>query len=84
VGCVGGGWFQKCVSRQVGDGANTFFWHDLWLGGVPLGVCFGHLFELVVDKYCIVSLMSALAWEEGAEAVVGLVGDVRGVCHITS
>jgi hypothetical protein len=29
-------------------------------------VCFRRLFELVVDKYCTVSHMSALGWEEGA------------------
>jgi len=25
LGGVGGGWFQDCVSRKVGDGVNTFF-----------------------------------------------------------
>jgi len=32
---VGGGWFQEGVSQLVGDGADTLFWHDPWLGGVP-------------------------------------------------
>ena len=36
----------------MGDSADTFFWHDPWLGGVPLGVHFRRLAELAVDKYC--------------------------------
>jgi hypothetical protein len=67
LGSVGGGWFQDCVSRKVGNGDDTLFCHDTWLGGVSLCVCFRRLFELIVDKYCIVSLMSAMGWEvEGA------------------
>jgi len=31
VGVDGGGWVKECVSRKVGDGANTYFWHDRWL-----------------------------------------------------
>jgi len=44
----------------VGDGANIFFWHDPWLGGVPLRVWFSHLFELADDKSLTVSLMLTL------------------------
>jgi len=65
LGGVGRGWFQECVSRNVGDGINTFFRHDRWLGGVLLGVPFRHLFELAVDKSCTVSHMSSLGWEVG-------------------
>ena len=65
---VGGGWFQENVSRKVDDGTYTFFWHDMWLGGVPLRVCFSRLFELADDKSCTVSLMSALKWVEGGAA----------------
>jgi hypothetical protein len=89
LGGVGGGWFQDCVWRKVGDGADTFFWHDPWLGGVPLGVRFKSLFELVVDKSCTVSLMSAIGGMRGGgveveETIVGFRGGyVRGVCHIT-
>jgi hypothetical protein len=26
------GWFAEGVERRVGDGAETFFWSDTWLG----------------------------------------------------
>ena len=72
------------------DGVDIFFWHDPWLGGVPLGVRFRRLFELAVDKSCTVSLMSALGWEDGGdmeveEMVVSVGGGyVMGVCYLTS
>jgi hypothetical protein len=52
-----------------------------------LGVRFRHFFELVVHKYCTISLMSALGWEEGGdmemeETVVGMGGrDLGRVSH---
>ena len=66
VGVDGGGWFDECVSRKVGDGVDTYFWHDRWLGGVPFSVRFRQLFDLVVDKSCSVSTMFSLGWEDGA------------------
>lgn len=35
VGVEGGGWFEESILRRVGNGVNTFFWMDPWLGGVP-------------------------------------------------
>ena len=39
---VGGesGWFDDQVVRRVGDGADTLFWYDRWLGDVPFCVRF--------------------------------------------
>jgi len=31
-----GNWFEDNICRVVGDGNNTFFWTDNWVGGVPL------------------------------------------------
>ncbi|MCH91003.1 70 kDa peptidyl-prolyl isomerase, partial [Trifolium medium] len=28
----GGGWFGDCVRKKVGDGLDTFFWTDPWVG----------------------------------------------------
>jgi hypothetical protein len=39
-------WFQEGVTRMVGDGADTLFWHDPWLGGVSFRVRFSRHFEL--------------------------------------
>ncbi|GAU39488.1 hypothetical protein TSUD_279090 [Trifolium subterraneum] len=65
VGGLGGGWFGDCVSKKVGDGLETFFWTDLWLGGVPLRERFMRLFDLSVYQYNTVAEMSSLGWEVG-------------------
>jgi len=49
----------------VGDGADTLFWHDPWLGGVPFRVRFRRHFDLAVDKSCTVSHMESRGWEVG-------------------
>jgi hypothetical protein len=36
VGEEGEGWFSERVSRKVGDGVDTFFWYDRWIGEVSL------------------------------------------------
>jgi hypothetical protein len=56
------------VSRRVGDGTNTLFWHDRWLGDVPLCRRFSRLFDLAVEKSITVTSMFARGWEEGGEA----------------
>ncbi|GAU29001.1 hypothetical protein TSUD_165190 [Trifolium subterraneum] len=56
--------------KRVGNGAETFFWTDPWLGGRPLGERFGRLFDLVVNKSCSVAEMFSVGWEEGGETWV--------------
>ncbi|KEH25817.1 transmembrane protein, putative [Medicago truncatula] len=51
---VGGEWFSDCVTKVVGNGRNTYFWTDPWLG--------------VSIKHCTVEDMYVLGWEEGGEA----------------
>jgi len=48
----------------VGNGRNTFFWTDKWLGEVPLRRQFSRLFELSMRKDCTVEDMARLGWEE--------------------
>ena len=85
VGDTEGGWFTKRVARKVGDGTNTFFWYDRWLGDVPLCRQFSCLFDLAMNKLSTVANMFSLGWEEGGgvkleEEVVGLGGgDSSGV-----
>ncbi|PNY09289.1 cysteine-rich receptor-like protein kinase [Trifolium pratense] len=67
-GAVGGGWFVESIERRVGNGANTFFLTDLWLGGVPLSVRYRRLFDLATDKSISVADMCGLGWEEGGAA----------------
>ena len=37
---LGGGedidWFNQIVRRKVGNSGNTRFWHDAWIGVIPL------------------------------------------------
>jgi len=50
-GGVGGrGWFDSHVVRRVGDGAETLFWYDRWLGEGPLCERYRRLFELTENK----------------------------------
>jgi len=41
-----GDWFSDGVSRVVGDGLLTHFWHDLWCWEVLLRVRFSRLLRL--------------------------------------
>jgi hypothetical protein len=38
------------VVRKVGDGTDTFFWTDPWVGGIPLCERFGRLFDIAATK----------------------------------
>ena len=66
----------------MGDGADTLFWRDTWLGGVSFQVRFRRLFDLAVDKSCTVSHMSSRGWEVGGG--LELEKAVGGVYHFTS
>jgi hypothetical protein len=62
------GWFGECVTRKVGDGTDTFFWSDPWLGGIPLCERFGRLFDLAETKWGTVAEMYASGWRVRREA----------------
>ena len=87
VGC----WFEEFVSKKVGDGTDTLFWFDKWLGSVPLCVRFRRLFELFENKSITVAHLFSLgvgpggawqwrkrlwAWEEMLEERRTLLLDV--------
>jgi len=69
-GAVARGWFDNNIRRVVGNGRETLFWTDNWLGGVPLKLQFSRLNELPVHKECSVEEMG------GRVAVVGGFGGV--------
>jgi len=64
----GEGWFAGMVSRRVGDGENTLFWLDRWVGNVPLCQRFSRLFNLAENKLVSVATTFSLGWEEGGAA----------------
>ena len=51
----------------MGDGKQTNFWSDVWIGGVSLKERFSILFELSVDKWVSVFDMFQLGWGENGE-----------------
>ncbi|PWA63176.1 RNA-directed DNA polymerase, eukaryota, Reverse transcriptase zinc-binding domain protein [Artemisia annua] len=47
--------------KKVGNGRNTSFWHDKWLGGSPLHVSYPRLYRLDLNPHCLVSDRSTSA-----------------------
>jgi hypothetical protein len=90
VGGIRDGWFGESVTRRVGDGSDTFFWSDPWLGGSPLCERFGCLYDLAASKSRTVAEMCAARWEDGGgvgveETFMGVGGVVvEGVSGLTS
>ena len=58
-----GNWFEENICRVVGDGRDTLFWYDKWVGDIPLRIQFPRLFELAVEKECRVEIMGRRGWE---------------------
>jgi hypothetical protein len=75
------GWFTDGVARRVGNGLETLFWSDPWLGGIPLAERFPRLFSLSLNKSSMVAAMFDLGWEAVVAASSEGVGgrSVRGV-----
>jgi len=57
-----GNWFEENICRVVGDGRDTYFWYDTWLGDVPLRLKYPRLFDLTMDKECKVADMGRMGW----------------------
>ena len=74
-GGVGGGWFKDNVFKKVGNGMDTYFWTDPWIGGIPLAVRFSRLFELSVVKNSRWGLCCLWMWRK-----VGVRGSGGGGC----
>ncbi|PNX65480.1 cysteine-rich receptor-like protein kinase, partial [Trifolium pratense] len=64
----GGSWFGDHVVRRVGDGSDTLFRIDHWLGETPFRERFGRLFDLAENKQCTVAEMFSLGWGIKGEA----------------
>ncbi|GAU44618.1 hypothetical protein TSUD_378960 [Trifolium subterraneum] len=61
----GGGWFAESVVRRVGNGADTLFWSDPWLGGASLSVRYKRLFDLALNQSISVADLCLFGWENG-------------------
>ncbi|PNX93679.1 receptor-like kinase [Trifolium pratense] len=58
-----GGWFGESISKTVGDGSDTLFWIDPWLGESPLCERFRCLLDLSATKSGTIVEMASLGWE---------------------
>ena len=70
VGMGVGRWFDENVRMVVGNGRNTLFRYDTWIGDTPLQLQFPGLFELVVEKESKVEEMRPLGWDSNGRAWV--------------
>ena len=53
-------------TRKTGDGNDTFFWLDRWVGGIPLKKLFPDLFDLEVNKNCTIASRFSHRNDDGA------------------
>ncbi|XP_071719048.1 uncharacterized protein [Rutidosis leptorrhynchoides] len=51
------------LKRLVGNGCDTNFWHDVWVGDTPLAIKFNRLYHLASNQNCSVSdLWNGSSW----------------------
>jgi hypothetical protein len=43
-------WFAQGVKKVLGNGNQTAFWSDIWLGSAPLQTVFPRLYSIVIQK----------------------------------
>jgi hypothetical protein len=55
-------WFQDSVHRVVGNGENTLFWSNVWVGDVSFRVRYSRLYDLSLFKEETVADMCQLGW----------------------
>jgi len=53
-------WYVDNVRLKIGNGLNTLFWLNRWVGDVPLRVRYRRLFDLSENKLLTVAQMNAL------------------------
>jgi hypothetical protein len=53
--------FYRCCRKKVGNGENTMFWEDVWLGNIPFRERFARLYNLTFN----INFMVAKVFEEG-------------------
>ncbi|KAF1877282.1 hypothetical protein Lal_00012053, partial [Lupinus albus] len=44
------GWFDDNIWKEIGDGLQTLFWHDIWVGNQSLKLVFPRLFRLASNN----------------------------------
>jgi len=68
IGVEGRSWFEENISKHIGNGFNTYFWSDCWVGTVTFMERFRRLFDLSIHQDLTVGAIHALGWGEDGEA----------------
>ena len=55
---------SSCIRRKVGNGEDTLFWQDIWIGDKPLKNMFPRIFRLSPNQ---LGTISAMGFWDGAE-----------------
>ncbi|XP_048494429.1 uncharacterized protein LOC125494726 [Beta vulgaris subsp. vulgaris] len=58
-----GDFLKSKIRKAIGNGKNTLFWLDIWVGNVPLKNCFPRLFSIANDSHA--SVASCGSWNSG-------------------
>ncbi|GLT77628.1 hypothetical protein SLA2020_491960 [Shorea laevis] len=57
------GWLKEGIVKVVGEGNETYFWEDRWVGERPLKEKYERLYRIAVKQEVLVSRMGK--WDEG-------------------
>ncbi|GAU15013.1 hypothetical protein TSUD_48080 [Trifolium subterraneum] len=68
AGLLDSRWLKDNLIRNIGNGRETLFWKDPWLGDCSLARSFGRLFDLAENKLITVHDMYEAGWGVGGEA----------------
>jgi len=50
ISVEGGSWFEESITKRLGNGLNTFFWSDCWVGTKSFMERYRRLFDLSIHK----------------------------------
>lgn len=56
--------FFKFCTKKPGDGKNTLFWEDNWLGGKPLAEQFPFLYRITHKPHITLAKVKEIGWSE--------------------
>jgi len=68
IGVEGGSWFEESISKHLGNGFNTYFWSNCWMGVVMFMERFRRLYDLLIHKDLTIGAMHALGSGEDGRA----------------
>jgi hypothetical protein len=75
---IGVNWFLGSVYRNLGNGVQTSFWWDNWIGEIPLKDCFPRLFLISNQKHAsVVEMWNSTVFDNCTGSIPELVEGVK-------